>query len=248
MPLALLDKTHVAPYSIANIVTLERHQLVWLTDLAWQHIQARHWDAPAHGVLAHWRAQQLPLVVTRQRADVEPDSVCLGLPAATHWAKRKLALTVPLGDIFKIEPSPTLGHIAAENALQPNVLALNAALNQCGVQAHVHGSYAWQHLTGLAYLHPDSDLDLHLPVTQFSQATQVIDLLANLPRMHPTPRLDGEIIFTGGQAVAWRELRQLLDGQVSQVLLKDFRSARLVSQAYLRDLCKHCSPLSQVRI
>ncbi|PIZ23987.1 MAG: malonate decarboxylase holo-[acyl-carrier-protein] synthase [Comamonadaceae bacterium CG_4_9_14_0_8_um_filter_57_21] len=243
MPLALINQAQSAIYFISNAGHLQRQQLVWLTDTAWQSMQARTWDATAHAVLAHWRAQQLPVVVTRQRGDAAPDVVCVGLPAPSQWGKRKLAFSVSMSDIANTSPCPTLAQVADGHNWQVAAMALNAALTQRGVQARVHGSFAWQQVTALAYLHPHSDLDLHLPVTSLAQASQVLDVLkqssvSNLETAVPLPRLDGELIFPGGQAVAWRELGQLLSGQVAQVLVKDLLTVRLVDLADLRGLCK----------
>ena len=218
---------------------LERHQLLWLTDPAWENIQQRDWDPQASNVLAHWREQRLPVVVTRQRGDVPLDLVCVGLPAPTQWARRKLAFSIPKNEILAQEKFPTLAQISHDKAWRLVALDLQSALSSCKVQCHVHGSYGWQHLTGLSYLHAESDLDLSLGVTHFDQAVQVVALLekAKLP-----PRLDGELSFPGNQAVAWRELLQLAHGTVSKVLVKNLCGVALVDAAHLRALCHEVSP------
>lgn len=212
----------------------ERHQLVWLTDTAWGKIQTRDWDTQAIVVLSHWRAQRLPVVVTRQRSDAACDQVCVGLPAPAQWSRRKLALNVPESEILTRSKCPTLEQIAHDKAWRIAALDLNIALAQCNAHVHVHGSYAWQHLTGLSYLHSDSDLDLSLGVTHFDQAAQVVTLLAQAQHL---PRLDGELTFPGNQAVAWRELLQLISGKASQVLVKNRCGVALVNEAHLRALC-----------
>jgi phosphoribosyl-dephospho-CoA transferase len=234
MPPAHVDQAQTATFSVAIDTTLVRHQLVWLTDRAWAQIQTRPWDLQAKALLTHWCVQRLPLVVTRQRGDVEPGEVCLGLPGPTRSDRRKLAINVPVGAIAARGMCPTLAQIAQATAWCDAAGNLANALAQIGVQARVYGSYAWQHLTGLTYLHADSDLDLCLEVSQLDQASQVIDLLAQtqLPM-----RLDGEVIFPGGHAVAWRELAQLFNGKVSRVLIKNRHEVRLVNLAQLSSFC-----------
>lgn len=218
---------------------LERHQLLWLTDTAWEKVQQRDWDPQESTVLAHWREQRLPVVVTLQRGDVPLDLVCVGLPAPTQWARRKLAFTISENGILTQAKFPTLAQISHDRAWCLAALDLQSALAPCKVRCHVHGSYGWQHLTGLSYLHAESDLDLSLGVTHFEQAVQVVALLdkAQLP-----PRLDGELAFPGNQAVAWRELLQLFHGKVSQVLVKNRFGVALVDAAHLRALCHEVSP------
>jgi phosphoribosyl-dephospho-CoA transferase len=234
MPLALFDQAQTAIHSASTATNLVRHQLAWLTDHAWTQIQTQPWDLQAQALLTHWRTHRLPLVVTRQRGDVAPGQVCLGLPAPAQWSRRKLGIDVPLSAIAAQGMCPTLAQIALAVEWCDAADDLASGLAQLGVQARVHGSYAWQHLTGLTYLHADSDLDLHLEVSQLDQASQVTDLLAHtqLPA-----RLDGEVIFPGGQAVAWRELAQLFNGKVSQVLLKNRIDVRLVNLAQLSSFC-----------
>jgi phosphoribosyl-dephospho-CoA transferase len=234
MPSALVYQAQKAIFYIANATNLVRHQLMWLNDHAWAQIQTRPWDLQARALLTHWRTHRLPLVVTRQRGDVVLGQVSLGLPGPTRCDRRKLAINVSFSGIAAQGMCPTLAQIAQSTAWCDAAGDLANALAQMGVQARVYGSYAWQHLTGLTYLHADSDLDLYLEVSQLDQASQVIDLLAQtqLP-----PRLDGEVIFPGGHAVAWRELAQLFNGKVSQILLKNRFDVRLVNLAQLGSFC-----------
>lgn len=198
--------------------SLVRNDLVWLDALGWQQIEARDWDAQALEILGHWRRCSLPLVVCRQRVDVSEHEVCLGLPAPSSWGRRRLAMSVPLDHVKDWGVFPALAQVAQTNAWGPSALALAAALLHCGADARVYGSHGWQFLTGLPYLHAESDLDLTIQVNDFETACKAVQHLADtqLPQ-----RLDGEIVFIGGQAVAWRELSQLLAGQVAQVMVKE---------------------------
>lgn len=197
---------------------LARNQLVWIEPAAWAQIEARDWDAQAQEILAHWRTRRLPLVVCRQSAEAESDQVCVGLPAPQSWAKRRLALTVSLKQITACENFPTLLQLAQAYPWNAVAVDVSRSLASLGAQAHVYGSYGWQWLTGLAYVHGASDLDLSVNVSSFEMASQVVTQLDSTA-FHC--RLDGEIVFPQGQAIAWREMHQLLQGQTSQVLVKD---------------------------
>lgn len=203
-----------------------RNQLVWLHPLAWTQIEDRVWDAQAQDILAHWRGNRLPLVVCRQRVETAPDQVCLGLPAPRQWSKRRLALAVRSKHIIDCGVFPSLLQVAHANQWGQTAADLSEALAAEGVAAHVYGSHGWQLLTGLAYLHADSDIDLRLNVGSLEAAFRAVQRLeaARLPG-----RIDGEIVFPAGQAIAWRELHQLLNGQTSQVLVKDRHGIRLAS-------------------
>jgi len=218
---------------------LERHQLVWLRGAAWQQIRSQPWEPEATEILAHWHAQQSPLMVTRQRTATAPDQVCLGLPAPAQWGRRKLSLQVDVPSITTTASCPSLTDVAPAQSWRDAALELDAKLLSHGVAARVYGSYAWQHLTSLSYVHSSSDVDLHLDVHDLDQATWVIEQLAHAPLL---PRLDGELIFPGGAAVAWRECLQLIQGQVSEVLMKDLHHLRLVTASDLRALCATGAP------
>lgn len=213
--------------------TLARNQLVWLAPQAWLQVQAHVWDAEAQAMLAHWRDHHLPLVVCRQRVEAPTDQVCLGLPAPLQWSRRRLALAVRLDQVVAMGDFPTLLQVAQVNPWGPAALELDGQLTQLGVTARVYGSHGWQWLAHMPYLHGDSDLDVTLNVPDFQTACQVQALLAAAELV---PRLDGEIVFPGGQAVAWRELQRLLAGDTAQVLLKDRQSIRLAMLAELQKL------------
>jgi triphosphoribosyl-dephospho-CoA synthase len=70
----------------------------------------------------------------------------------------------------------------------------------------VHGSLAWQHLSGVVHVRSSSDVDL---LARPRDAAALAALLALLGEADGRggPRLDGEVILPGGGGVAWRELR-----------------------------------------
>jgi phosphoribosyl-dephospho-CoA transferase len=219
--------------SNAVMPTWVRNQLARLTPEGWQQLQAKERDESDRVVLNHWQVRNLPLVITHQRCGEPTQQVSLGLPAPAQWSRRKLALTVPASAIAQSQMFPKLHQIASAHALGKDVLALANALADSGVQAQVYGSYAWQFLTDLNYLHSSSDLDLILSVANLAQAKAVSHRLENTQL---AMRLDGEIAFASGHAVAWRELLLLLHGQVAQVLVKSRLGLVLVTHDELTRL------------
>ena len=209
---------------------LQRNQLVWLHDAAWAALAARPWDAAAHATLAHWQQHRLPLVVCRQAPCTPAQRISVGLAAPRSWAASKLALDLVPEDIRAHGDFPSLQQVAHGTPWQYAAQALTEAL---GVTAHVYGSHGWQHLSGLDYVHAQSDIDLSLQVRDADTAQAVVAQLeaAQLPM-----RIDGELVFAGGHAVAWREYARLLQGQIHSVMVKSRHSLQLVSLADLPTL------------
>jgi phosphoribosyl-dephospho-CoA transferase len=214
---------------------LQRNQLVWLGDMAWQQVQARAWDAQAQAIVNHWATQQLPLVVCRQRTPQAQGqaSISLGLPAPLQWERRKLALDVPLQAIACVGSFPLLQNLVLGGADAAQVQQLLAQLQALHVPLRVYGSHGWQQLTGLPCVRPASDLDLLVPVPDLETATSVARALQAL---RLGCRVDGELEFPGGWALAWRELLQLQDAAVDQVLLKHRLGVRLAGRDGLEAL------------
>jgi len=219
---------------------LRRNHLVWLNLQAWSQVQAHAWDAEAQAILAHWQRNKLPLVVCRQRLEVAHDLLCLGLPTPRQWSRRRLALTVGRDQVVVVGNFPTLREVARAMPWWPAAQELDEKLAHLAVTSRVYGSHGWQWLTRMSYLHAESDLDITLNVAHFQTARQVTGLLA-AAEAEFGPRLDGEIVFPGGQAVAWRELQRLLAGHTPQALLKDRHHIRLASLAELQELGT-CAP------
>ena len=209
------------------MVVLCRHQLVRLNEAGWAAVQANVWDDTARDCLAHWSAQHLPLVVTRQRAGQTDDQIALGLPAPLQWQRRRLALHVVLRGVSYFDEFPGAAAVtsllpaAARNAW----LNLLTALAVVGAAPRVYGSFGWQRITGLPYLHAGSDLDLRVSVSDAAMADAVAAAM-HAPAF-ATPRLDGEIVFPDGSAVAWREWRAWRERRVDRILVKRLRAVAM---------------------
>jgi phosphoribosyl-dephospho-CoA transferase len=216
----------------ANRTPLHRHQLALLTDAGWQHVLALAWDAQARDCLTHWAQERWPLVVTRQRAQAHlplaamgqaahgDDAVCLGLPAPGRWDRRRMACAVPRQGIARFDAFPAASALQEllDKAWRPRWRLLCEALSASGATARVYGSHGWQLLTGLDHLRPGSDIDLCIPVGSPAQADAVAALLQRWP--DGAPRLDGELVFDDGSAVAWREWCTWRAGRTPSVLVK----------------------------
>lgn len=204
---------------------LRRHRLALLSDVAWQALRAQPRDAQAQDCIDYWSAHRLPLVVTRQRAG--SDALSLGLPAPAIFGRRRWLLEVPPGGVVRFDEFPAAATIAPmlARSVRPRWLALCAALAQAGCAARVYGSHGWQSMTGLRYLHAESDIDLALPAADAAAADAVC--AAMIESDLAQPRLDGELIFADGAAVAWREWLQWRGGNTRQMLVKRLHGVAL---------------------
>ena len=208
---------------------LHRHQLAYLTPAGWQRIAQRDWDATSRACLAHWATRRLPLVVTRQLAcdDESKDTVALGLPAPGRWERRRIALRVPHGDVMYFDEFPSVEQVMP---LLPHLARakwehLAAGLKACGATARVYGSLGWQHLSGLDHLRGSSDIDLWVAVSDPAQADAVAALLQAFS--HARLWLDGELMFDGRDAVAWREWLAWRAGGAKALLVKTITGSSL---------------------
>lgn len=196
-----------------------RHGLVWLSDAGWQTLLPQAPDAPSLQCLSHWAQQHLPLVTTRQQPGDAMLAVGLAMPA--RWGRRKLALRVAREHLLYCSGFPTAADITTmlPPAARTPWRLLCAELARLGVSPRVHGSHGWQKLTGLHYLRASSDIDLHIAVDSDMLADRIATLLQR--GMGATgPRIDGELLFPDGAAIAWREWLQLREGRVREVLVK----------------------------
>lgn len=202
---------------------LHRHQLAHLSADGWREVLAHDWDDALRACLTLWAERNFPLVVTRQRLprrDPIEAPVSLGLAAPRQWGRRRLALEMAPSRIAWFGEFPRLADVVQElpRDARPGVAALGQALARLGVPARTYGSVAWQHITGLRYLHRRSDLDVWLAVDGPEQADAAAHALGAHP---PAPtRLDGELLFTDGRAVAWREWLAWRAGSCRSLLVK----------------------------
>lgn len=168
----------------------QRHDLVWLEPTG---------DYP--DALRYWLTNDYPCVIPRQ--DVAAGSqlkVAWSLPRDKSAAGR-LAVMIDARQVIRHQPPLPL---AILNQLGIAVAALSAEFQQLGIGVGVFGSFAWHYLTGKEYIYQGSDIDLLLVIKTARQLQRLPDLLQSLTEISQR-RIDGEISFPNGQAVAWRE-------------------------------------------
>jgi phosphoribosyl-dephospho-CoA transferase len=222
---------------------MQRHDLVWPRRGAPVEPAA---CCSAHGAaLAGWIARGLPLVCARQAdatlpVSAAPDSaprVRLGLTLPGTGERRRVSASAAAHDIARSAPPPLLADLLADllAELPPAQRApldrLARRATTLGAPPRVYGTLLWQHLSGEACLRPGSDIDLLFDCTP---QTDVRALLALLQCGADAPRLDGEVRFADGRAVAWRELAQALSGRgPTRVLAKSDHALELVEAGQL---------------
>ena len=208
------------------MAALRRQQLIRLSGPGWARVLDAPWDATARSCLGVWAARGLPLVVTRQ-PPVAGERVATGLPAPARYGRRRLALAVEPDDVSRFDEFPPA---AAATRLLPRAVAapwraLLATLAAADCAPRLYGGFGWQVLTRMAYVHAGSDVDLLLPVVSAAQADAVARALASAA--WDGPRLDGELQFPDGGAIAWREWHAHRQGGAAQVLVKRLHGVAL---------------------
>lgn len=209
---------------------LQRNELVWLTHAGWQRVLAQDWDSEALAVLRHWAITHLPLVICRQRGGDLPLRISLGLPAPAQWNRRKLEMEVSTSDLERCGLFPSLEKVLQGHRSLLGIKAFLVKMRALNLPTQVYGSFGWQDLTGLNYVRPTSDLDLRIQVPDHANAQIAARELSTLGL---TTRVDGELAFPDGSAIAWREYFQWTRGEVDRVLVKSRTSVRLIEHQML---------------
>ena len=211
------------------MTALHRHQIARLTAAGWQRLLDRDWDREARDCLRYWAAHGLPLVVTRQRD--EDDGIAMGLSAPRRWSHRRLALRVDKTEVLYFDEFPRLDQLVTQlpQSARTPARQLALALQACGATARVYGSHGWQHLTGLQHVRDGSDIDVWVSVSSEEQADAVAAALNAFES--PTRRLDGELVFEGDAAIAWREWLAGRAGRATALLVKRLHGASMEALA-----------------
>jgi len=209
---------------------LHRHQIARVSAGGWRNVCARDWDASARACLTHWAAHGLPLVVTRQPwgADESRDDIALGLPAPARWGRRRIALHVSPNEVLHFDEFPDAAQVTCllPDAARRPWRRLCAGLEALGVTARVFGSYGWQRISGLDHVRGSSDIDVWIGVSNADQADAVAAVMQAFS--FPQLRLDGEFVFDGRTAAAWREWMSWRAGSANSLLVKTIAGPSLV--------------------
>lgn len=219
---------------------MRRHDLVYLhRDAAFATPCAEagdcHWQAARN-----WIAAGRPLVAARQ--PVGSEGLLLGLSLPSALQRKRLSIGIDPSAVAEIRPPVSLGRcLAGLLAEHAEILRrLEAGANACGVRLGVFGSLAWETLSGESYRHAESDIDLIGDVATPAQFDRLLALLQQAAAALPC-RLDGEIRFPDGDAVAWREIAAMRSQPDARVLVKGEREVGLRSvRSLLASLEEEC--------
>jgi phosphoribosyl-dephospho-CoA transferase len=188
---------------------LQRHDLVWIEPAHVADCRPDAGSVDLERCIAEWIAKARPFIVRRQ---IFPDPaavarLAIGLPLPPSQGKARIGLSVSRTSVARMAAPPELLRIAsaAPLAWQSTLGRICDLGVRTRIDVRIYGSLAWQALTGLPYLSPDSDLDVLLRLRPESDVVTALDTLADLAAAAPM-RIDGEVVRLDGAAVQWREL------------------------------------------
>jgi len=185
-----------------------RHELLHVAPDVWASALAQRPALADLPLLEHWAQREWPVIVRRRAEGEDPDLVPVGVPLPPAAGKCRVALVLPPGGILQRSYPPLLLRAAAKVAdagWQATIAALLVLGTRTGVEPSAFGSLLWEHLTGLAYLSPQSDLDVLWQVPADFDVLSLVFGIGQIQRDAPL-RIDGEVVFPDGSAVNWREL------------------------------------------
>jgi phosphoribosyl-dephospho-CoA transferase len=216
---------------VADVVlssNLQRHDLFRIDVSRWQALAAVQGEGTRAYWLREWGSHDWPVIVRRDDTESSPDRIAVGVPLPPSCGKLRIALHVPrVAVAARLSPVLLADCRRAAPRLWGTVLdQLEALGDATAIAPGVCGSLLWQHLTGLAYLHDASDIDVLWQVTSLSQARAIAAALPEIE--HRTGiRIDGEILSARGWGVHWREFGT----QAPEMLVKTRSCAQLCSRA-----------------
>lgn len=214
-------------------MSMHRHDRVYLRPGAAVVFPGAATLSPAIRVaVAAWIAAGRPLVAARQ-----PEcggQLLLGLSLPLALERQRVALLVDPAEVAEVRPPLGLGAcLGGQEANERSILlTVERALRQAGIRLGVYGSLAWEALSGEAYRHPGSDIDVICEIADRAQLETALAVLAEAAAGLPC-RLDGELRLPGGDAVAWRELAAAYGDRQRSVLVKGERRVALKTVADL---------------
>ena len=210
-----------------------RHDLLRVTPEGWRATLATatgldRLPAETRRLVEDWAVRGWPLIVRRATEGDEADGIAVGLPLPPTLGKLRLGFTLAPDSIAERLESVALNQAVAVAPVALHgqlgaVIALGARLS---TSPAVFGALLWQHVTGLTYLRPGSDIDLLWSNPDKDILPDLLDSLAALDAAGPA-RIDGEVILPTGEGVNWRELRSELGRPTGTVLVKSLNGAEL---------------------
>lgn len=215
---------------------MRRHQLAYLRSGSRFGFQCGAAAAEQVAAVADWIASGRPLVVARQVPKPAPDpaTITLALTLPTRQGRQRMAGVFQRADVVEVRPALSISECLARLAedWQPTLATLEASVLDSGAQLGVFGSLAWEALSGEAYRHAESDIDLVCDIHDWPQLETCLAALSKAAGKLPC-RLDGELRFPDGDAVSWREFAAQRTRPQAQVLVKGSREVGLKTVAAL---------------
>jgi len=222
------------------MIELHRHTLLWARgDGGELRGERRSAEAPAaRETLARWLAAGWPFVVRQRSSWERSDRLAVGMPLPPAWGKARVFLDVDPPAILRWARPPSLDEIIER---LPSIDAaplrrLAHAGRGAGIELRVFGSCAFEAITGMSYLTPESDVDLLWRPRNAAELERGTALLAAWEKSEGR-RADGEILFADPAGrelgVSWREWATARSGRV---LVKTLLGARLCEMRDLRSL------------
>lgn len=209
---------------------MRRHALVWLHPSATYMTPCAEPGSAESSALAGWLAAGRPLVAARQSTGAAELQLGLSLPLAL--GRKRLSIRVAPSQIAEVRrPLSVHQCLAGLPAEQASILsAVAERIEASGARLGIYGSLAWETLSGEAYRHAASDIDLICDVADLAQYAIALDSLRQAVADFPG-RLDGELRLPDGRAVAWQEILALGDASGKSVLVKGEQDVSLLPLA-----------------
>ncbi len=203
-----------------------RHDLVWLDPAQAGALEVEAAFRPA---VVRWLASGWPAVAARRVDGTRAGMTCLGIPLPPSRGRARIAFSAPARAMSRRRPPLRLAEVIASAPAERRVAleALHAEAHGLGIVLRVHGSFAWQHLTGEPYVTANSDLDLLLEAGSRWQLGAALRML-QLWELRTGLVADAEFQLPAG-GVAWREL---VSG-AEQVLVKQEAGVTLLARGEL---------------
>lgn len=209
-----------------------RHARTWINPAALASLRIGR--AEQRVIIEQHAQRGFPFVVRRmQPCDfgmlvTTSDDVPLGLRLPRSAAVRSLSFCAPRAALTACADAITLVDVLASVESLPAgwsgaLQLLEHRAQDIGLTLRVYGSLVWQSVTGARYLADDSDVDLLLRPQSLLQAKAGLALLKEFSD-EGVMRLDGEMVFPDGRAVAWKELL----GNTRDVLVKTSTGVELI--------------------
>ena len=168
-------------------------------------------------------------VVARRRESASTTACDLAVALPLSDDRLRIGFTVDPRVVVRIAAPCTLAEtiVHAPAHWREPLGVLNERAARIGIVLHVHGSLAWQAISGEACVRPGSDVDLLWTAASLDEVDRVLALLRDWEAGRAL-RADGELLLPNGDAIAWRELTRPGD----RVLVKHQDRVSLQSTAW----------------